>query len=131
MRAAKRHAFSNRSLVLFAGVLAIAGCSLNTDVTKPTAIQIIQGNLQSAATNTTLPTDFGVIVVTQFGEPVAGVGVQWTVISGGGTVDPVLVQTDDTGIANTSYTTGATAGTATIQAKASGLPPVTFTVTVN
>lgn len=130
MRATKRHALSNRSLIVLATVLAVSGCSLNTDVSQPAQIQIVQGNNQSAATNTTLPTKLGVIVVTQFGEAVSGVGVQWTVASGGGSVDQVLTQTDDTGIATTSYTTGATTGTATIQAKAPGLPLVTFTVNI-
>jgi Big-like domain-containing protein len=130
MRAANRHALSNRSLIVLATVLALAGCSLNTDVSQPASIQTVQGNNQSVATNTKLPTDLGVIVVTQFGEPVAGVAVQWTVTSGGGSVTPVLTQTSDTGIATTSYTSGATPGTVSVEAKVSGLPVVTFTVTV-
>jgi hypothetical protein len=130
MRAAKRHALSNRSLIVLASVLTLFGCSLNTDVSQPASIQTVQGNNQSVATNTTLPTDLGVVVVTQFGEPVAGVAVQWSVVSGGGSVTPVLSQTSDTGISTTSYTSGATAGTVSVQAKVGGLPVVTFTVTV-
>jgi NADH:ubiquinone oxidoreductase subunit F (NADH-binding) len=130
MRSPITHALSKSLAPLLASVLAVAGCSLSTDAPQPVAIEIVQGDMQTAGTNTPLDTSLSVIVVTQFGGPVSGAAVQWSVISGGGSVDPVLSQTTDRGIAMTSYTTGATAGTATIQAKALGLPPVTFTITV-
>jgi hypothetical protein len=131
MRAATTHASSKWSALLLASVLVLAGCSLNTDPPQPAALAIVQGDRQTAAANTALDTSLGVIVVTQFGGPVSGAAVQWSVISGGGSVDPVLTLTTDRGIAMTSYTTGATPGTATIQAKALGLPPVTFTITIS
>jgi hypothetical protein len=130
MQPRKSNASSKRPVLLLAAVAMLSACSLETDVTQPSAVQIIQGNSQSVAASTKLPTDLGVVVVTQFGEPVGGVPVQWTVTSGGGTLDAALTLTNENGIATTGYTAGATAGTVTIHAKAGDLPIVTFTITV-
>ena len=65
--------------------------------------------------------------------PVADVGVSFTVASGGGSVTGESVQTDANGIATVgSWTLGATAGENSLSATAAGLAePVTFTATGN
>jgi hypothetical protein len=70
-------------------------------------------------------------VVDAFNNPVVGVGVLFTVASGGGTVSPTIpVATSSSGSAAvTSWTLGPTAGPNTLTATATGLAgsPVTFT----
>jgi hypothetical protein len=129
MRAVKRLLLVNRAIALL-GTIALSGCSLNVDPASPAAIVIVAGLNQTAPINTKLATDFSVVVSTQFGELLRNQTITWTVVTGGGTLNPTTSITGDNGVASTSYTTGPTAGTDTIQAKVNGLPPVTFTVTV-
>lgn len=130
MRVTTKHGFFSPSVLMLASVLALSACSLETDVSQPATIRVAQGNDQIVATNTPLPTKLGVVVVTQFGEPVAGAPVTWTISSGGGTLESAVTLTNESGIATTGYTTGATAGTAKILAKVADLPTVSFTITV-
>jgi Big-like domain-containing protein len=126
----KFRALRTRFILLGAVTVALSACSLETDVSDPASIAIIQGDGQTVATNTLLPTDLGVVVVTQLGEPVPSEPVQWTIVSGGGTLNPVLSQTNEDGVATTSFTTGPTAGNVKITAKAGNLL-VTFDVIVS
>jgi hypothetical protein len=123
-RSVARHA-----LFAAAVALAVGGCSLNVDVNDPVAIIKTTDNL-TAPTNTQLTEPLSVLVTNQFGQPVANVVVSWTILSGGGALSAASNRTDEGGVSRVNYTTGATAGTATIQAQTSGIPPVTFTVTV-
>jgi uncharacterized GH25 family protein len=109
--------------------LSVVGCSLNVDVNDPVAI-IKTTDQQTAPTNTQLPDPLSVLVTNQFGQPVPNVTVNWTIVSGGGTLSASSDLTDEGGVSSVTYTTGPTAGTVTIQAQTSGIPPVTFTVTV-
>ena len=65
-----------------------------------------------------------------FYEPIDNETVTWTVVSGGGSVNPVTSQTNQYGLAWTRYTAGAIAGAVKIQVKVSSLPPIFFDVTV-
>ena len=130
MRAVKRQLLVNRTIALVLATVALSGCSLNVDPSAPAAIIIVTGQNQTAAINTMLPVDLSVAVTTQFGQPLVGQTVTWTVATGGGTLSPVTSVTSNNGIASSSYTTGTTSGAVTIQAKSNGLPPVTFTETV-
>jgi adhesin/invasin len=91
------------------------------------------GSGQTATVGTGVATAPSVLVTDQFANPVAGVGVTFTAVSGGGTVSPTTpVTTNASGIAAvTSWTLGTTAGTNTLTASAPGLTgsPVTFTAT--
>ena len=74
---------------------------------------------------------FVVVVTNSSGVPVAGVDVTFTVTAGGGTVpggSPQLVTTDSQGVASITLTLGATGGTNTVTATATGLSgsPLTF-----
>ena len=117
-------------LALVAASVLFAACSLDTDVSDPSAMIRYQGEGQTVAPSTTLPTDLGTIVVNQFGERLKNVNVNWSIVSGGGTLAGTASVTDDSGIATMSYTSGTTTGTVIIQAKVTGLLPLTFTVTV-
>jgi len=72
-----------------------------------------------------------VSVVDAAGNPVAGVAVQWTVLSGGGSVSAASVETGADGLSGVTLTLGATVGTQQAQASVPGLEgsPVVFTAT--
>lgn len=125
-----RNAPSRRKLAMLITLVAATGCTLNTDVSGPTAIVNFSGDQQSAPTNTALPTPLVVLVVSQFAQPVQNVAVTWTIVSGAGTLGAASTQTDSNGLASVTYTTGPTAGAAVIQARVSGVPPITFNITI-
>jgi hypothetical protein len=132
MRLVKRQRLVNRILTLVVATAALSGCSLNTDIGGPTAIVILNGQNQTAATSTALPTAFTVVVVGSFNVPMPGQPVTWLVVApGGGSLSTASSVTDQNGLASTTYTTGTTAGTVKIQASSNSLTPVLFTVTVN
>jgi Big-like domain-containing protein len=114
-------------IVMLSGV---SGCTLNTDLSAPAGLAKFSGDQQSAPASTTLPTPLAVIVFTQFGETVPNVTVSWTITTGGGTLSAASTLTNDGGIASVSYTTGTTTGPATVRARVSGLPSLTFDITV-
>ena len=121
---------ARRILLAAAIVFCAADCTLNVDVGGPTAIIKGTGDNQTAPTNTQLPEAFTVLIANQFGQSMENVTVSWTILTGGGLLLVLGDKTDAGGVAKAQYTTGSTAGTATIQAKVSGVPPVVFTVTV-
>ncbi|HKN59277.1 MAG TPA: Ig-like domain-containing protein [Gemmatimonadaceae bacterium] len=124
-------ALAVRAIALVIACAAIGGCTLNTDVSGPAGLVKSSGDLQTAPINTPLPSPFVVIVVDQFGAPLGNVTVNWRIVSGGGSISSTPTPTNGGGIASTSYTTGPTSGTATINAQVHGLNPVTFTVTIS
>ena len=117
---------------LFAAVTAIAatGCTLNVDVNDPSILIKHAGDTQSGAANTALPVAFEVIVLDQFGNSLKNVTVDWTILAGGGSLSETSNKTVEGGVSSVTYTTGPTAGTAQIQAKVNGIPPVIFSVTI-
>lgn len=119
-----------RQILLGTAIAAIAGCSLNVDVHDPTVIVKGGGDNQTAPANTQLTEPFTVLIADQFGQPVPHATVSWTIQSGGGSLSETSKQTDAGGVASVTYTTGPTPGTATIQARVGGVPPVLFTVTI-
>ena len=68
-------------------------------------------------------------VVSASGRPVPGVSVAFAVTAGGGSVDPATATTNASGVAETRWTTGRSAGSNTVTASAPGVGSVTFTVT--
>jgi hypothetical protein len=132
MRPVKRQRLVNRILALIAVTAALSGCSLNTDIGGPTAIVILNGQNQMAATSTTLPTAFTVVVVGSFNVPMPDQPVTWTIVAPGtGSLSTASSVTDQNGLASTTYTTGSAPGTVQIQASSNSLDPVLFYVTVN
>jgi hypothetical protein len=105
---------------------AVSACTLNTDVTGPGGLLRHGGDEQSTAVNTDLPLPLSVMVVTQFGEPIDGAVVNWSIVSGGGTLSADATTTDATGVTSVTYTAGPTTGDVTIRAQVHGVPPLTF-----
>lgn len=98
----------------------------------PTQATVEAGNNQTAARGTTVAVAPRVLVRDAFGNPVAGVSVQFTVSSGGGSRTGATQTTDAAGGASVgSWTLGAASGTNTLTATFPGtaLPPVVFTAT--
>jgi hypothetical protein len=126
-----RHFPLFRSIVFVAAaVFAASACTLNVDVNDPSVLIKHAGDTQTAAANTALPVAFEVIVLDQFGNSLKNVVVEWTILSGGGSLSETSNQTVEGGVSSVTYTTGPTAGTAQIQARVSGIPPVVFSVTI-
>jgi hypothetical protein len=114
----------------FVMAAALSGCSLNTDVSGASVLVIISGNQQIAPINTALPTELGVTVTNQFGERIENVTVNWTIISGGGSLSTATTTTDETGSVYVIYTTGPTAGQAQIRADAGNGLFINFNETI-
>jgi hypothetical protein len=125
------NSLSLRKVVLLVTLAGAGGCTLNTDVSGPTLVLKVSGEGQQGPKSTALPTPLAVAVFNQFGGRLRNITVTWTITSGGGALSETSTVTDDTGTASVIYTTGPTAGIETVQAKAEGLPALTFSITVN
>lgn len=111
-------------------LIAATGCTLDVGVNDPAVLIKHAGDTQSGAANTALPVAFEVLVLDQFGNSLKNVTVDWTILAGGGSLSETSNKTVEGGVSSVTYTTGPTAGTAQIQAKVNGIPPVTFSVTI-
>src|ERR1035437_2696830 len=90
-----------------------------TDTTPDTGriVTIVSGNSQVASITSAL-TALSVRVTDQFGNPIVGDSVTWTdSLMGGGKVSATRTGTDATGIARTTWTLGARAGTQFLRAR--------------
>jgi plastocyanin len=95
-------------------------------------LSLNSGNDQCGQQNADLAAPHSVVVKDQFGNPKAGVIVDWVVGEGGGRVSPAQSTTGADGVAATTRTTGAGTGTYTDTAKVSGLAgSVAFSATVS
>lgn len=93
-------------------------------------LAIKAGNNQSAIAGTTVAVPPSVLVKDALGNPVPDVDVTFTVTGGGGTVAPALVKTDATGTATVSgWVLGTVVGANALSARATGVPPVSFSAT--
>jgi len=92
------------------------------------SLQIVSGNNQTAVAGSTLPNPLVVKVADQYGNPVSGVSVSFTVTAGGGSLSATMVPTGSDGKAQTTWTMGG-GGANQVQASAGTLPPITFTAT--
>ena len=94
------------------------------------AISAGDGQSAPAGSAVTAP---AVLITDQFGNPVSGVSVTFTVTAGDGSItpaSPATVQTGANGIAAlTGWTLGATPGTNSVQATSGALTPVTVNAT--
>ncbi|MGH7690094.1 MAG: Ig-like domain-containing protein, partial [Gemmatimonadaceae bacterium] len=91
------------------------------------------GDRQTAFPSAPLADSVAARVVDAYGNPVAGVRVVFQVATGGGSVSPASATSGADGDAWTHWTLGATVGSQTLQASATGLTgsPVTFTATAS
>jgi hypothetical protein len=91
---------------------------------------VASGDAQSATVGTALPEPLAVLVSDQAGGPLAGIGVEWRVVSGGATVTPASLTGED-GIATATVTLGTTSGSKRVTATVRGLEelPLSFDAT--
>ena len=112
-------------------VAALASCGDATPFRPPssgTQIALVDGSGQTAVAGSELPNPVRVLVTDAGDDPVPGVTVAWSTVSGGGSVAATSA-TDELGIASAEVTLGTCIGEQHIQAEVSGLSgsPVLFT----
>jgi adhesin/invasin len=108
-----------------------ANLSATANAAAADTIFAVSGDGQAGTAAAALPESLVVRVNDQYGNPVTGTQVSWTV-SGGGSVSPVSVATGSNGLAAVQRTLGPASGAQAAAASASGLKgsPVIFTHTV-
>lgn len=87
------------------------------------------GDGQSAVIGRRLPQPVTVGVEDASGNPLEGVAVAWTIVSGGGSIADSNTATDLQGIAGAEWTLGSALGSQALSASVQGLAPVTFRAT--
>src|SRR5881396_1300308 len=104
--------------------------TITATVAGATQMTLSGGDRQTGVVGSTLPTALSVRVADQFNNPVAGVQISWSVVDGGGSVNPAITTSNTSGIASTSWTLGTrmtpTDSTQVVQATGVG-SPVNFT----
>jgi large repetitive protein len=117
------HVGTSTSLVTTFTATAVAG--------EGSTLELDSGDGQTGSVGSALPDSLVVKVTDGFGNPVSGVAVQWSVLSGGGSISPETSTSGDDGRAGAERVLGPGAGTQSAQASASGFggSPVTFTHT--
>lgn len=95
----------------------------------PEAMSTFAGDLQTAAAGSALPTPLAVVVSDNFGNPISGVTITWTVTAGGGSMSAPSSVTDSLGRASVTWTLGSVAGAQLATASAGFLPDVEFSAT--
>jgi hypothetical protein len=93
-----------------------------------TEIKVAGGDQQNGPVGSALADSLVARVLDAGGNPVAGVEVQWSVSSGGGSISPETVLTDASGLAAAERVLGPNSGQQTAQASSPGLDgsPLTF-----
>jgi hypothetical protein len=116
-----------RSACAVAVAVSMVACTSSTSTDVPNQLSIIAGDGQTVAVNTAATTPLTVLVVDSFGNPVPNATVNWLVTSGSGTVKPLSSTTGLNGQESATFTGGATAGDAVINANVAGIYVVNFT----
>ncbi|HEX6645336.1 MAG TPA: Ig-like domain-containing protein, partial [Gemmatimonadales bacterium] len=86
----------------------------------PATISVVDGNGQQGTVGNALAEPILVRVLDVQGRPVQGQQVTFTVVTGGGSVDPATPTTDADGEVTTEWTLGPAAGLQQLQARATG-----------
>ena len=121
--------FKLTSAILLLAYVACKGDSA-VDPSVPTTIAANSATSLSGVAGSPVSPAPSIVVNDQNGAPMAGAIVNFSVLSGGGTVGSASVATDASGIATVaSWTLGTTAGPNSLSASVGSLTPVTFTAT--
>jgi hypothetical protein len=122
-------AFAVGSVTITASVGSASGTSTaNVLGAASRTVKAHHGSGQSAPAGTLLPKVIVAQVLDAAGDPLPGVAVVWTVVSGGGSVSKSSVTTNHNGAATTRWTLGPLVGTQELKA-VSGGASATFTAT--
>lgn len=99
----------------------------------PNNLVLISGNSQTTTVDSYLPVAPTVQVVDVYNNPIPNATVNFTINSGGGTIDTITTLTDTSGYASTAFKLGSVVGTNTMTASNLALPgapnSITFTET--
>lgn len=101
----------------------------NATAGPATALVEHSGDGQQGSAGTVLAAPLVVRAQDAHGNPVPGLAVQWTVLTGGGSVNPASSQTGAAGTAFTQWALGSASESQTVRASSGALQPVTFTAT--
>ncbi len=110
-------------------LVAATGCERVAGPATPAELLVVQGNLQTAAAGTLLPTPIVVRVRSDDGSPVEGAPVGFSVRQGGGTVEPATGTSDANGEVKTRWTLGPHQNLHELIASVPGVDGVTITAT--
>jgi hypothetical protein len=132
-QASGAHVWTIAGIVVAAGLLT-ASCS-GDDLTlpgdrEPAALDVVDGNNQSARVGASLPEPVIVRLTDASGRPIVGAAVTFHVTSSsGGTLSPAEARTDEGGEASSAWSLGSVAGTQTAEARteAAGVAPADLT----
>ncbi|HEY4217520.1 MAG TPA: Ig-like domain-containing protein [Gemmatimonadaceae bacterium] len=116
-----------RSACIVAVAVAMVGCDSSTSTNFANQLSIVGGDGQTVSVNAAAATPLTVLVVDSFGNPVPNATVTWLVTSGSGTIKPATTVTGATGQESATFTGGATAGDAVVNANVGGIYIVNFT----
>ncbi|MEP6834578.1 MAG: Ig-like domain-containing protein [Gemmatimonas sp.] len=109
------------ALLVLAG---FPGCNSATEAVVAGSLTVVQGNLQSAAVGTLLPTAVVMRVRGTDGAALAKVPISFSVLAGGGSVDPGTVISDANGEVKAKWSLGPLQVQQSIAATVPGLDPV-------
>jgi LVIVD repeat-containing protein len=121
-----------RSAVLSGLVLALAACGGDNNTGQSLVanqIAVNAGDRQTTRPGSPLAQPLSVLVTDVNGAAVPDVAVGWSVVDGGGSVEPAASNTNSNGVASAQFTLGPGEGDQHAQATATGLvgSPVAFT----
>jgi hypothetical protein len=112
------------------GVSPAALFGATSTAREPAALTVISGANQTAAAGSALADALVVKVTDQYGNPVPGVTVNFSVTAGAASLSSATAATGSDGKAQVNVTLGTTPGAVTISASVAGIAtPVTFTAT--
>lgn len=118
--------------VLFAAIptlIAFPGCTKATETPTAARLAIVQGHNQQAAAGMQLPTPVVLRVIGTDGAPLQNIPVSFSVVSGGGQIDPATAKSDANGEVKAKWTLGPGVQLQTVLGSAPGVEPVTLTAT--
>ena len=98
---------------------------------QPADIYISSGNNQDGTPDIPLSNSFAVVVTDSQGNPLSGQTVNWSVVTGLGTLSTASSLTDSSGVATTTLTLGAVAGVNTVSATVDGYAMLNTIFTAN
>jgi len=112
------------------GVSPAAVFNMTSTVGEPAALAIVWGNNQTAVVGSALTQPLVVKVTDQYGNPLPGVTVNFSVTAGAASLSSATATTASDGKAQVNVTLGTTPGAVAISASVSGVSPAqTFTAT--